>query len=170
MSWALLFAHHEGPALRRCWRIGRGPGVFHLCARCSGLLPALLFGLAAQRLWLPPPGRFDLAVELALIWPALWDYARGVHRPGLGTNLGRAAAGLMLGLGLSRLALLGRIQGFGTPAVLFPILLCLSWVLLAPGLWPRPEFEPPPAAGAPDVQLTDGAPNASGLVSSDREV
>jgi hypothetical protein len=131
----------------------------------------LLLGLAAQRLWSPTPGRFDLAVEIALLWPALWDYARGLHQPDTGTNLGRAVTGLLLGLGLSRLAVLGRVQGFDSPAVLFPILLCFSWVLLAPALWPRAEESPGSPAGEPrDGQLTDGTPNGAGLVSKDREV
>lgn len=158
MTFELLFAHHEGAALCRCFRLG----PVHLCARCSGLLPALLFGMAAQRISLPRPSRFDLAIELALFWPALWDYARGLRQPELGTNLSRAATGILLGLGLSRVAVLGRVRGFGQPASLFPIVLGVAWVLFARLFWPRAE----PAA----VQLTDGDRDGAEVVSRGREV
>ncbi|MHB8417207.1 MAG: DUF2085 domain-containing protein [Myxococcales bacterium] len=138
MSWSFVLSHHTGSGLSRCFRVGS----LRLCARCSGLWPALLVGMEAQRLWRWRPGRWDLAVELGLILPALWDYARSHGNPAVGSNLGRALTGLLLGLGLARAAVLGRVAGYGTAGFLFPILLCSSWVLLAPRFWPD-SFEAP---------------------------
>jgi hypothetical protein len=140
VDFSLALSHHTGSGLSRCFRVG---GI-HLCARCSGLWPALLVGIAAQRIWPWRVSRFDVAVELALILPGLWDYARSHRRPWLGTNPGRASTGVLLGLGLSRAAVLGRVAGYTSIGFLFPILLCLCWVVLAPALWP----EEPPAASS----------------------
>jgi len=137
---SLALSHHTGAGLSRCFRLGR----VHVCARCCGLWPALLLGMAVQRIWLWPVSRFDLAIELALILPGLWDYARSVHRPDLGTNVWRAATGLLLGLGLARAAVLGRVAGYASIGFLFPILLCLCWFVLAPRWWP----ELPPSASS----------------------
>lgn len=104
----------------------------------------MLLGMAAQKIWRWPASRFDLAIELALILPGLWDYARSVHRPELGTNASRAATGVLLGLGLARAAVLGRVVGYASSGFVFPIVLCLCWVVIAPGLWP----EVPPGASS----------------------
>lgn len=139
MEFSRALSHHTGPGLSRCFSVG---GI-RICARCSGLWPALFLGIAGQRILLWSVSRFDLPIELALILPGLWDYARSHRRPWLGTNLGRAATGVLLGLGLSRAAVLGRVSGYTSIGFLFPILLCLCWVVLAPAWWPE---EPPPAS------------------------
>lgn len=130
---SLALSHHTGAGLSRCFRVGR----VHLCARCSGLWPALLLGMAGQKAWPWAPSRFDLPIELALILPGLWDHARSVHRPALGTNLGRALTGALLGLGLARAGVLGRVAGYTNVGFVFPIVLCLCWVMLAPSWWPE---------------------------------
>ncbi|MHB1847153.1 MAG: hypothetical protein ACYCWW_20200 [Deltaproteobacteria bacterium] len=133
MRPSLLLSHHRGPGLERCFRIG----AIRLCARCSGLWPALVLGMALQRLWLPPPGRLSVAVDLGLLWPGLWDFARGLRRPDLGTNLGRFGIGALAGLGLSRAAVAGRVFGFASPDALLPLLFCFCWVISAGRLWPE---------------------------------
>ncbi len=127
MDLSLALSHHTGEGLSRCFRVGR----LRLCARCSGIWPALLLGMALQRLWLPPRGRVALAVELGLLWPALWDWARGQGRPDLGTNPGRLAVGLAFGLALSRAGVVARVWGYSSPEVAVPFLLCFSWLALA---------------------------------------
>jgi hypothetical protein len=134
MNLSLALSHHTGAGLSRCFRVGS----LHLCARCSGLWPALILGTLGQKLWPWPPSRLDVPIELALILPALWDYARSAAAPQAGTNLGRMATGVLLGLGLARVAVLGRVAGYTNPAFAFPILLCLCWVVFAPRWWPRP--------------------------------
>ncbi|HUB08467.1 MAG TPA: DUF2085 domain-containing protein [Myxococcales bacterium] len=132
MRWSFLLSHHDGAGLARCFRLG----PLHVCARCSGLWPTLVAGIGVLTAKPVPSSRWDLPVELALILPALWDWARSLRHPKLGTNLGRAATGALLGLGLARAAVLGRVEGYGTAGFLLPILLCSSWVVLAPRVWP----------------------------------
>ncbi len=134
MDWRFLLSHHEGSGLSRCFRAGR----LHVCARCSGLWPALIAAIALLVARPLRASRWDLPAELALVLPALWDWARSLRRPALGTNLGRAGTGLLLGLGLARAAVLGHSQGYASAGFVFPILLCSSWVVLAPAFWPRP--------------------------------
>ncbi len=138
MNWGFALSHHTGDGLARCFRVG----PLRLCARCSGLWPGLLGGLAVQRLYLPRPGRADLPVELALLLPALWDHARALRRPEAGSNAVRACTGLLLGLGLARAAVLGRVEGYASVGFVFPILLCLSWVVLARTIFPTSPEAP----------------------------
>lgn len=137
-AWSFLLAHHTDEALSRCFRMG----PVRLCARCSGLWPGLLLGLALQRLHLPRAGRADLPVMLALILPALWDHARSLRWPSAGNNLWRAGTGLLLGLGLARASVIGWVEGYASVGFLFPILLCLSWVAFARTIFPAPPEAP----------------------------
>ncbi len=133
MDWSFLLSHHPPAAAGdRCFRVG----PLRLCARCSGLFPALLAGLLVQRLLPLTASRWDLPVELALILPALWDHARSVANPKAGSNPIRAFTGQLLGLGLSRVAVVGHVEGFGAEAFLLPVVLSGCFVL-APRLWPR---------------------------------
>ena len=104
-----LLSHHEPGASHRC----HAPVVFgrrvRLCARCSGIYPGIVVGLAA---FLLGPARLSgLAVVAALPLPALVDWTATAFTPRRGSNWVRTATGAALGYGygagLGRLFLAG---------------------------------------------------------------
>lgn len=117
--WGFLLAHHFADELDRCWRINLAGRRVWICARCSGLYPALLVVLVLQLLWPVPRGAWDI-VWLGLPgWPALVDWAR--HRLGRSSRWGngwRSLSGVLLGVSLSRTVYLNMIAPFCLPVVL----------------------------------------------------
>ena len=96
MFW---LSHHHADELDRCFKFG---GV-HVCARCLGTYPLMLGMIAAQlALKAPLSHPLDLPVAVALVAPALADWAYGRFFPHRFSNLWRFATGILLGLGLSR--------------------------------------------------------------------
>jgi uncharacterized membrane protein len=104
-----LLSHHEPEASHRC----HAPVVFgrrvRLCARCSGIYPAIAAGLAT---FLFGPARLSgIAVVAALPLLALLDWTATAFTPRRGSNWVRTATGAALGygysVGLGRLFLAG---------------------------------------------------------------
>jgi len=104
-----LLSHHEPEASHRC----HAPVVFgrrvRLCARCSGIYPGIVVGLAA---FLLGPARLSgLGVVAALALPALIDWTATAFTARRGSNRVRTATGAALGYGygagLGRLLLAG---------------------------------------------------------------
>lgn len=95
MFW---LSHHAEGELHRCYRFG----PLQVCARCLGTYPALLLSLGGC-FWARAPleSPFDVAA-IAVVVPAVLDWAVGRFWPHVGTNLGRTATGVLLGLGLGR--------------------------------------------------------------------
>ena len=117
-------------------------GPWRLCARCTGLYPALLltFGaLAAARSPLSWTG--DLLWVLALTAPALVDWSVGVFAPAWGARWLRSATGALLGVALGR-SLYVHVQrpwpqmlvaqGLAVAAVALPVLLVRRSVSASP--------------------------------------
>ena len=96
MTW---LSHHPPEELDRTWHLGGR----HVCARCLGLYPVLVGGIALQVL-LATPLRLPLeglwGVVLAL--PAILDWGYGRLRPHAGTNAWRTLTGVLLGVALAR--------------------------------------------------------------------
>ncbi len=42
-GWKMLLAHHRSEELHHCYKIGVGSSKHHICARCLGLYPAIVF-------------------------------------------------------------------------------------------------------------------------------
>lgn len=96
MFW---LSHHHADEHNRCYRLG---GV-HVCARCLGTYPTLFAVFFAQfALRAPLAHPLDLPLSVALVIPALADWAVGRFRPQGGHNLVRTLTGIALGLGLGR--------------------------------------------------------------------
>jgi uncharacterized membrane protein len=92
-------SHHPPEEYGRTFRIG---GV-HVCARCLGTYPVLFAALAAQFVFrVPLAWEGDQVLAVALVLPALLDWAHGRFRPWSGTNALRLATGVLLGAGLGR--------------------------------------------------------------------
>ncbi|HOX45172.1 MAG TPA: DUF2085 domain-containing protein [Myxococcota bacterium] len=135
-----LLAHHHADQLERCYLVRRGARPIWVCARCLGLLPALLLTLGAQLVWPIPPGAWD-APWLALgTLPALldWGLARLGRSPG--SNPRRTWTGVLLGLALGRTAGIHGLQPFHPVAVAHLLALgaCALGVELAARLRRRP--------------------------------
>jgi uncharacterized membrane protein len=122
----LWLAHHRGAGLARCWNLGG----LRICARCSGLLPALLIAMLWEWRWpLTIPSRWALAAEVALIVPGLWDALRGAVSASGGSNWLRGSSGAGLGLALGHAAMVGQNRGWLTPEALLPMLAAIAATL-----------------------------------------
>jgi uncharacterized membrane protein len=114
---SLWLAHHRGEGLSRCFDLG---GI-RVCARCSGLLPALFAAMIAEFLWpLSMPSRFVLAGEVLLLVPGFWSVLGSALRNE--SNRVRFVTGAGLGLALGHAAMIGHRRGFGEPEALMPLL------------------------------------------------
>lgn len=116
--WGFLLAHHFASELDRCWQVRLAGRRLWICARCSGLYPALLIVLVLQLLWPIPRGAWDVAWLGLPGWPALIDWARHrLGRPSWG-NVPRAISGAFLGSSLARTVYLNMIAPFCRPVVI----------------------------------------------------
>lgn len=96
---AFWLSHHHPEEWNRTVVLG---GV-RLCARCLGTYPVLFAAIAVQfALAAPLVWRGDVALAVALLLPALVDWALGRFRPQRGSNALRFATGALLGLALGR--------------------------------------------------------------------
>jgi uncharacterized membrane protein len=92
-------SHHHADEHHRTYVLG---GV-RICARCLGVYPVMLAGIAAQvAVGASTPWRHDPPWAIGLLIPALVDWARGRFRPHAGSNGLRTATGVLLGLALAR--------------------------------------------------------------------
>jgi uncharacterized membrane protein len=96
MFW---LSHHPPEELDRCFKLG----PVHVCARCLGAYPVMFAAIALQfALKAPLEHPLDLPAGVALVVPAVADWALGRFRPHAFSNLWRFSTGILLGLGLSR--------------------------------------------------------------------
>lgn len=92
-------SHHPEPEYVRTYRVGS----VRLCARCLGTYPVLFAAIAAQVATRAPlQSRFDGALAVGLLLPALIDWAYGQFRPLAGSNAQRTFTGVLLGVALGR--------------------------------------------------------------------
>ncbi len=110
--WGFLLAHHHPHELDRCYQFWVGPHPLWICARCAGLIPALLVGLGLQLIWAQPSGPWDVFWLGVLPWPALVDWGRARLGYSAGRNIVRSLTGLALGLSMGRSAYLHGTEPF----------------------------------------------------------
>lgn len=92
-----LFSHHTPDEFYRCHRVRvLGRGVV-LCARCTGVYPGILLGVAVHLAGVGPLTAFWLVAVCPL--PALLDWAMTTLRDYRGSNAVRTATGILLGFG-----------------------------------------------------------------------
>ncbi len=96
---SFLLSHHYPEEHHRTVVLG---GV-RLCARCLFTYPTLLLALTVQLSRRAPlEWRYDGVWAVALLLPALGDWAFGRFRPRAGSNAWRGLTGVLLGLALGR--------------------------------------------------------------------
>jgi len=116
--WGFWLAHHHTHELDRCYQIWLGSKPLWLCARCLGLIPALLLSMGLQVLWPLSLGVWDVVLLGLLPLPALVDWAQARLDLHAGGNRLRSFTGLALGLSMGRSAVIHAHQPFH------------SWVLI----------------------------------------
>jgi uncharacterized membrane protein len=108
-----LLSHHEPAEYDRCHRLRVGSRTVHLCARCSGIYPGILAGIAIFLLGVGSSGVQIAAIAVLPLF-ALVDWAATTFRPITGSNRIRTITGGLLGiaygLGLGRFLLGGDLR------------------------------------------------------------
>lgn len=90
-----VLSHHEPAEWHRCYVPRVGGRRVRLCARCLGIYPGIVVGIAAWLVASPlPTGRLAVA---ALPLPALVDWAATAFTDRSGWNPVRTATGALLG-------------------------------------------------------------------------
>lgn len=107
-----VLSHHEPGEWHRCYAPSVGGRRVRLCARCSGIYPGIVVGIAASLGASPlPTGLWAVAV---LPLPALVDWAATAFTDRRGWNPVRTATGASLGyaygVGLATLFLEGDLR------------------------------------------------------------
>lgn len=98
-SPSIWLSHHRSDELHRTYAIAG----LRLCARCLGTYPVLALALAVQlAVAAPHDSGADPWLAVALLLPALVDWAVGRFRPNAGSNAWRTATGALLGAALGR--------------------------------------------------------------------
>lgn len=92
-----LLSHHEPHEYHRCHSLSFGDRTVHLCARCSGIYPGILVGVALV-LFGTGPAAWPWLVAVGPA-PALIDWAATTFTDRRGSNALRTASGALLGLG-----------------------------------------------------------------------
>ncbi|QLH79891.1 DUF2085 domain-containing protein [Halosimplex rubrum] len=92
-----LLSHHEPHEYDRCHRLAVGGRTVRLCARCSGVYPGILAGVALV-LTDTAPAAWPWLVACGPA-PALVDWAATTFTLRRGSNAIRTASGALLGLG-----------------------------------------------------------------------
>ena len=72
---SLLISHHRVEELHLCYRLPVGRRILHFCARCLGIIPAMILTLVLGRLTGPWPEWLVWALLLLAPLPALLDWA-----------------------------------------------------------------------------------------------
>ena len=93
-----LLSHHEPAHYDRCYAVPfRGRRV-RLCARCTGIYPGIVLGVAAAGF--SDVGTTALLFAIAVLPAfALVDWARTAFTPATGSNPVRTVSGALLGIG-----------------------------------------------------------------------
>jgi uncharacterized membrane protein len=115
-----LLSHHEPNEYHKCYRLSIGGRQLRLCARCSGLYPGLIAGIAVALL--VPTARWILPAIVVLPAPAIGHWVWTHTTEQAGHNGVRTLTGLLVGLAYG----LGVVRFFATfpnPA-LFALALC----------------------------------------------
>lgn len=96
---AFWLSHHHEAEWNRTFNL---LGV-RVCARCLATYPTVAVIIAAQFIRKAPLSwPFDEVAGVALLLPALIDWAYGRFRPRAGNNAIRAVTGVLLGIALGR--------------------------------------------------------------------
>jgi len=93
-----LLAHHHPAEYDRCYRVGR----VRLCARCSGLYPALLLVLALELAGGLETPRLEWVILYGLPLPALYTWARRRLAAARDSNPVATVTGALLGIALGQ--------------------------------------------------------------------
>lgn len=132
--WSVLLSHARPGELDRCLAPSLGAARVHLCARCTGLYPALALGLWARLAhagWVE--ARPGLAVALRLAVPLAGAAAWALEQAGLAlpraARLARVASGAALGAGLGWV--LGLHLRSPWPRELIELAVALTTILVA---------------------------------------
>ena len=126
-------SHHHPSELHRTYSFSK----WHVCARCLGTYPTLMLALVWQQCAQAPlAAPWDLWGGVALLLPALLDWAHGQLRPSSGNNPWRTVTGVGLGLALGRSLYIHVHRPFPEVlvwqagvvlAVALPVMLLRSW-------------------------------------------
>ena len=131
--WGFWLAHHHREDLDRCYQFWLGSRPIWLCARCSGLIPAVLISFLLQMFWLPPLGWWDILLLGILPLPAFADWARSRWALDPGKNWIRSVTGLAFGISMGRSAAIHGLEAFHPWVVGQWIALLLAWALVELG-------------------------------------
>lgn len=100
--FSLLISHHRAEELHLCYRLPLGRRILYFCARCLGIIPAMILTLVLGRLtgpwpeWLlwallmlaPLPALLDWGTTLATGKPERANWIRFTTGVGLGAGIG----------------------------------------------------------------------------------
>lgn len=92
-----LLSHHEPSEWYRCYHLRVRERSVRLCARCTGVYPGIVLGLAT--FLLAPAHPLHLALVVALPLPALVDWTLTSFGTRRGANPVRTVTGGLLGYG-----------------------------------------------------------------------
>ena len=112
-----LLAHHWPGQLDRCYQMWVGQYPLWLCARCSGVYPALFATLVIQLIWAASYSPWDWPWLFGLPLVAVADWAFDRLNLRASSNFWRTASGFFLGVSLGRGVYLNMIHPFNTRVV-----------------------------------------------------
>ena len=124
-----LLAHHWPGQLDRCYQLWVGQHPLWLCARCSGVYPALFATLVIQIIWAGSYSSWDWLWLFGLPLVAVVDWAFDRLSLRVSNNFWRTASGFFLGVSLGRTVYLNMIYPFNKLVVVQ--LLCLVGIVIS---------------------------------------
>ncbi|WP_336328422.1 DUF2085 domain-containing protein [Halovenus sp. HT40] len=89
-----LLSHHVPSEYHRCYSPVVAGRQLHVCARCLGIYPGIVFGILVTLLARPP-----LLLVAVMPLPALLDWSLTTFTDRVGSNPVRTITGLLLGSG-----------------------------------------------------------------------
>jgi uncharacterized membrane protein len=109
-----LLSHHHPDEYHKCYRLSLGSRQLRLCARCSGIYPGIVAGLAVALL--VPAAWWILPAIVVLPAPAIghWVWTHTTER--VGYNGVRTLTGLLVGLAYG-LGVVRFVATFPNPAL-----------------------------------------------------
>ncbi|WP_336002074.1 DUF2085 domain-containing protein [Halorientalis halophila] len=120
-----FLSHHLPDEYHRCHTLSIRGRTVRLCARCSGIYPGIVLGMAAALwgLWRP----WHALAILAFPAPALVQWALVTFGDRRGRNATRTVTGLLLGVGYG----LGVVTFLGDPFAPVPLVAAIGYGGLA---------------------------------------